>query len=849
MKSSDNTLLLAGLFVLIVVIIALIVYYTRPGETKTPDQTSDTTELKIENLSLTRTLNPDPSVGNGVSGYTIEPYGIEYDTGKADYNELSKNVTFTMNWSNAPGFTRQEVKGFKIEHFVKKPTDTDEPTVAKQTLIKQEEENSDTDKDNINIKDFGECRAKIVSDNTFSVIGQNSFKLYAVLQKNENTEIDWTNPDTQEYILLYNGIGEKDAENKPPAALKISKDQLSVTLEMTTPDSLTFTPSGFEASTRAVISKTTYNVSSTQGILTKSFPGYSGGVYLTTLSGSGGKRFYFTFEDGFILMLNSDGTFTRKKVEDSEDEIFIFEIVDREKTIGKIRQAASRFLGASAKGIGQPETINTETTPEKDRKYLSTDGDGKLKLYKQQDSDLTATIFAGFDWKFNERISKSLPFPTGEFGTGGDVVCIYGDDAFIGQPYHGSNTGRVLIYKRNSTGKWDYKKKIDSYITGTDPASDREFGCSVSISKDFAVIGEKKSPGKSNKQKGGRVYILQRDADGNWETRNTKEGGGIMSPLQLGGNDVNGFFGSSVAISDPILPQNKTFLVVGAPGDAGGKINIYQLSKYESGGISWSRMEKIDGKTVGERFGHAVDISGDRVIVGAPNANKVFIYEINPNAAATNSNFLGLKGIITGQSKSGDTNVNFGISVAIQDDVAVVGAPGYNAKKGVVYVFKRGNTTNMANDNGEGGGWRMNASGLNNFGNADIPGDDQKMNGYTEARIDGTVDEELGRAIGISGNKLIIGSVISNKVRVYTRTQKTASSRHRWNDVNCVNVDNCASLTKARVFEPPPKRYNESDLKFGTAVSIDGDYAMIGEPGRKVEGASGKVGATYITTV
>jgi septal ring-binding cell division protein DamX len=101
MKSSDNTLLLAGLFVLIVVIIALIVYYTRPGETKTSDQTSDTTKLTVENLTFERTLNPDPSVGDGVSGYTIEPYGVEY-AGKADYEELSKNVTFTMIWDNAP---------------------------------------------------------------------------------------------------------------------------------------------------------------------------------------------------------------------------------------------------------------------------------------------------------------------------------------------------------------------------------------------------------------------------------------------------------------------------------------------------------------------------------------------------------------------------------------------------------------------------------------------------------------------------------------------------------------------------------------------------------------------------
>ena len=54
MKSSDNTLLLAGLFVLIVVIIALIVYYTRPGETKTSDQTSDPTKLTVENLTFER---------------------------------------------------------------------------------------------------------------------------------------------------------------------------------------------------------------------------------------------------------------------------------------------------------------------------------------------------------------------------------------------------------------------------------------------------------------------------------------------------------------------------------------------------------------------------------------------------------------------------------------------------------------------------------------------------------------------------------------------------------------------------------------------------------------------------
>jgi len=214
MKSSnDNTPLLVGLFVLAAIIIALIVYYTRPGETKTSEQTSDTTtELTVENLTFERTLNPDPSVGNGngVSGYTIEPYGIEYNTDKVDYKELSQNVTFTMSWTNSPGFNGV-VKGFKIEHYVKPdPTDT-VPTpesVKEQDLIKK---TTAVSPETISISDFGACTAKIVSiatgDNAYSVIGQNSFKLYAVVQEVDKT-FDWGTSNTQKDVLLYDGTNE-----------------------------------------------------------------------------------------------------------------------------------------------------------------------------------------------------------------------------------------------------------------------------------------------------------------------------------------------------------------------------------------------------------------------------------------------------------------------------------------------------------------------------------------------------------------------------------------------------------------------------------------------------------------
>ena len=94
-----------------------------------------------------------------------------------------------MKWTNAPGFNKAKVQGFKIEHFVKKPTDTVDPTVAKQTLIKKPVGNTNTDKDDISKVDFGACRAKIVSNGDYSVVGQNSFKLYALTKAARTTDL------------------------------------------------------------------------------------------------------------------------------------------------------------------------------------------------------------------------------------------------------------------------------------------------------------------------------------------------------------------------------------------------------------------------------------------------------------------------------------------------------------------------------------------------------------------------------------------------------------------------------------------------------------------------------------
>jgi hypothetical protein len=796
MKSSnDNTLLFVGLFVLIVAIIALIVYYTRPGETKTPEQTSDTTKLKIEDLSFERTLNPDPSAdaGDGVSGYTIEPYGIEYNTDKVDYKELSQNVTFTMNWKNAPGFNTI-VKGFKIEHFVKPDTPEGADPDKKQDLIKKPIESGD---ETIKIVDFGRSSAKIVSigtgDNAYSVVGQNSFKLYAVVQK-ENQTFDWENKSTQELVELYDGT-EEDPE---PAALKISKNQLSATLSMTAPETLKYTPAPPEdTSTKSIIDKTTYDVTNNKASL--NIDGV--GVYLTTIAGAAaaGKQFYFTYEDGTFLRDdltkgNVTGTNGRTK--------FKFEIVDKDGSVGKIRQVSSE-------------------TDESKKKYLSSD-DTTLKLYTQTDENLTAINFAGFKWTFNKRISKML-FQTG--GTAlGTTVCISGDDAFIGDPEYKfgnkPNTGRVTYYKRSKVGVWEFKKQINAPT----PVANIYFGCSISASGDYVVIGE-----KGNGSGQGSARVLMRSADGLFSN-------GSSNAYLKGGNTTGDRGGESV-----VIKGNTIFL--GVPGKINknpvsnsdkfpntGAIRMYTRNTAVTSKNSWSNgfdtSEFFYGDNIkGAGFGTSVDLSedGQYIIVGAPNTNKdgknntgaVHIYK--NDRAFRKEEYVDK----TSFADTGSAESKFGSLVSI------------SSKSGMGYdAVVASSTTTFAYKKVSSSWVKARVSGVSSGG---VPGAGGMANIITNSlKVD---------SLSISGGTFVIGHSTKdeNTGEVVVVKKKSDGSGPFW--------------IKTQSMSAPTTK--EKGSKFGKSVHTDGDYVIIGEPSREksaVASDGGGAGTTvkggfYITNV
>lgn len=262
------------------IIIALIYYVVKKFKERTspsPSPPAQTDELSISDLKFTRTLNPDKSNSESeISGYTIE-----YDGG-IDYTELSKNVTFTITWKNNIGFDNA-VKGFNIEHFVK--GDNGFPTNANLT-----KNFTTTTTQTVDTSDFGENNVKIVSNGDYSVIGDNTFKIHVI----KNDDIP---------IKLYDGVEQTDTDTHH---INVSEDELGATLEMTTPQSVTYIPvvsSDTTTSISADITKVKYDISNGSGVNLHG----SQSIYLipaTPGDDDDAETFFLQYTDGEYLLHN-----------------------------------------------------------------------------------------------------------------------------------------------------------------------------------------------------------------------------------------------------------------------------------------------------------------------------------------------------------------------------------------------------------------------------------------------------------------------------------------------------------------------------------------------------------------
>ena len=238
-----------------------------------------------------------------------------------------------------------------------------------------------------------------------------------------------------------------------------------------------------------------------------------------------------------------------------------------------------------------------------------------------------------------------------------------------------------------------------------------DFGCSVSVSGETAVIGASLS--------GGSAYLF------------TLNGDTLIRQARLSEGPLGDRFGRAVAISNGTL-------AVGAPGDDDqgadwGSVTIFTLTPTHGGSI-WDRKQKLLGAdaAAGDRFGSAVSISGDTAVVGVPfdddrftDAGSAYIYTrtasgwtqeakmLPPNAAqycAFGPDRWAISGdtVLIGNNNSvavywrSDTRQwtqqatltalgADGGPVALSGDTAIIGAPGDGPVRsaGSAYIFAR----------------------------------------------------------------------------------------------------------------------------------------------------------------
>ena len=208
MKTSSG-LLLGVLFTLVVVIVAVVIYFnTRPEEEKTVTPTGPSPTLPtIGGLTVSQTLSPE----SDSESYMIEPYTIEaYD----DDNEksLSKNVTFTLNWRNEGNF--EDVTEIKVEHYIKIGDVTTKMSTRSDTSLAVRSKYTDVS--------FPVSGLPDDNTNQYSFVGKSRFKILAVMSfKTDGT--------TYDKVTLYDGY---DLGTEDPSELEIKASDLTATIDM-----------------------------------------------------------------------------------------------------------------------------------------------------------------------------------------------------------------------------------------------------------------------------------------------------------------------------------------------------------------------------------------------------------------------------------------------------------------------------------------------------------------------------------------------------------------------------------------------------------------------------------------
>ncbi len=296
-------------------------------------------------------------------------------------------------------------------------------------------------------------------------------------------------------------------------------------------------------------------------------------------------------------------------------------------------------------------------------------------------------------------------------------VAVSGDTAIVGAIHdddNGANSGSAYVFVRDPmTMQWSQQKKL----TASDGAMNNQFGWSVAIDGDTAVVGAIFGDGTNPNQ--GSAYVFTRSGIAWTEQKKLFASAGA----------ANDQFGISVALSGDTA-------FVGAFKEDIGVADSGSAYVFTRNGVTWTEQQKLTASAgaasdgaANDRFGYSIALSGDTAIVGAnfdddkgTDSGSAYVFVRNA-------------GVWTHQAKltasDGAAYDNFGLSVALSGDTAIVGANGDDDKgsaSGSAYVFVRNPMTLVWSEQA-----KLTAS-------------------------DGAVNDEFGNSVALSGDTALVGA-------------------------------------------------------------------------------------------
>ena len=266
---------------------------------------------------------------------------------------------------------------------------------------------------------------------------------------------------------------------------------------------------------------------------------------------------------------------------------------------------------------------------------------------------------------------------------------------------------------------------------------------------------------------GGDVYTYKKQTDGEW--------------IEVGAySTASSSYGDSLDIGSK-------YYVLGGPDSGAGIAVVVDLNDPTVALTSFS------GVVAGDKFGSAVAISDDYILVGASNADssRGDAYLYIKGSGATWTAYSGNP--ITPTYRT--ANDLFGCSVAISGDTLIIGAEGDNTKTGAVYIFDKNEETGL---------WE----------------ETQKI-----LASDGNYNDQFGESVSADGEYFVAGASLAESVAGEVNSGAAYVFKYgtSWSEVD--------KLTS--VDESIP-----SQDHFGESVDLNGDYIIVGSPTARSKGVA-----------